>query len=103
MAPVFPIIGPIIKWAFIDLNDELREAWGNILKARAEGRNDVAAHAEAWMVSFSEILNYPYVINNLSEIANNKDPLQYIKFQNEITEYMRTRYKEVLKILRGEL
>ena len=103
LAPVFPIIGPIIKWAFIDLNDELREAWGNILKARAEGRNDVAAHAEAWMVSFSEILNYPYVINNLSEIANNKDPLQYIKFQNEITEYMRTRYKEVLKILRGEL
>lgn len=103
LAPVFSVIGPLIKWAFIDLNDELRAAWGAILDARAAGRNDVATQAESWMVSFSEILNYPYVINNFSAIASSKDPLQSIKFQNEITEYMRTRYKEVLKILSEKL
>lgn len=103
LAPVFSLIGPIIKWAFIDLNEELRAAWGAILDARAAGKGDIADKAEYWMVSFGEILNYQYVINNFSSIATSKDPLQSIKFQNEITEHMRTRYKEVLKIVREEL
>jgi ABC-type Fe3+ transport system substrate-binding protein len=89
--PVFSISGPIIKLAFIDNNIELVEAWGAILRARAEGRTGEAEEAEAIMTDLSE-LEYANVIGNVAKAFNSKNIAPALKFQNDFCDSFRKRY-----------
>jgi ABC-type Fe3+ transport system substrate-binding protein len=89
--PVFSISGLIIKLVFIDNNIELVDAWGAILRARAEGRTKEAEDAEAIMTNLSE-LEYVNVIGNLSKVFGNKNITLVLKFQNDLCNSFRKRY-----------
>jgi hypothetical protein len=89
--PVFSISGSIIKLAFIDNNIELVEAWGAILRARAEGRTREAKKAEALMTDLSE-LEYVNVIRNIAKALDNKNITSALKFQNDFCDSFRKRY-----------
>ncbi|MDR0679470.1 MAG: extracellular solute-binding protein [Puniceicoccales bacterium] len=99
--PVFEISGLIIRLAFIDNNIELVDAWGAILRARAEGRLRDAEIAEMIMADLSG-LSYEEVINKVSSRFNDKNIALALKFQNDLCDLFRKRYILAKSVAEGK-
>ncbi|MDR1255822.1 MAG: extracellular solute-binding protein [Puniceicoccales bacterium] len=100
--PVYSISGLIIKLAFIDNNIELVEAWGAILRARADGRFHEADAAESIMCDLSE-LEYGETISGVAAKLRSENIAQALKFQNNLCDSFRRRYILARSIAEGSV
>ncbi|MDR1413378.1 MAG: extracellular solute-binding protein [Puniceicoccales bacterium] len=90
----------IMKVAFIDLNSELSEAMGAIIRARREGRESEAARAYEILSDLSD-LTIDMVALDIIPIISGKNILKNIALQNRISRKCRMQYLEAKRIADG--
>jgi ABC-type Fe3+ transport system substrate-binding protein len=98
--PVYDVIGPLIKLAFIELHRELSAAMGAIIAARREGRLADAERAYA-LLSSMDSLAYAPTISEIRPILRSRDVLAVAKLRHAIGEGFRARYLEAERIANG--
>jgi hypothetical protein len=98
--PVFDVIGPLVKLAFLDLHGELSAAMGAIIAARREGRTADADAAYA-ILSAMDPLTYDSVIATVRPALRSKNVLAVARLRSAIGERFRARYTEAKRVAEG--
>lgn len=81
----------IIRVAFIDLQLELRQAWGAILKARREGREEAAERALAVFQDLSAV-DYAAANGRIKESLRQRNKIVEVRLARELSAVFRANY-----------
>jgi ABC-type Fe3+ transport system substrate-binding protein len=97
---LFSEIRTIIRICFIDVREELVDAWAAIIEARAEGRLSDAERAEALMQDLSRI---SYTEASTTIDAALKAPrIEEVRLARDLSNHFRNNYLEAERIARGD-
>lgn len=99
--PVFDSLRFIFRVVYIDVHHELREAWGDIIQARKEGRDEDARRALTLFNDLSAI-NYDEARGPITDAINSRDKIHEMHLADELARRFRNQFKEVSAIAKGE-
>lgn len=96
---LFSELRTLIRVCFIDVHDELAEAWAAIAEARREGRIDAANRAEA---VFSDLSRISYTEANTTIDAALKAPkIEEVRLARALSDHFRMQYAKARDVARG--
>jgi len=96
---LFSEIRTIIRIAFMDARKELVEAWEAILEARAAGRSEDAARAEAVFGDLDRI-SYSEAATTI-DAALKGPPIEEVRLARQLTSHFRTQFQRARDLARG--
>lgn len=86
----------LIKTCFIDVHDEVKEAWGAVIEA------DFPPKATALFDDLAgQGLDYARVQTEISEIVNGSDPIAVVQLAKKMSNDARKRYAEVVRLAKA--
>lgn len=96
---LFTEIRVLIRICFIDVHNELTNAWGAIIQARNEGRHYDADRAEAIMTDLS-----PIALDRVFEEIRPRirgTAIEEVRLARELSSVFRSQYREAARVARG--
>lgn len=90
----------IIKTAFIDVHNDLVDAWGAIIQARNEGRHE---DADAALAIFSDLskVDYNTTAGRIRDTLRDQNRLLEVHLTNELIRHFRDQYRQAARRARG--
>lgn len=96
---LFSQIRIIIRIAFIDVRNELVDAWGSIIQARNEGRHHDADAAEAILTDLSRI-SLSEAQTTIADVLRGRR-IEEVRFARELSSHFRQQYRAARDRARG--